>query len=201
MTGKYEFLVGVDEVGRGPLAGPVTVGVVKVPLDFDWSQIRGVRDSKQVTEGERERIAAEALLLKRAGKLDYAIGQCSAEVIDEKGIVFAIKTAQAQAFKKLSLSPQNCFIKLDGSLSAPGEFAQETIIKGDQKESSISLASIVAKVARDRYMRQIAKQFAAYGFAAHKGYGTKAHREAIARYGLSTLHRRSYCKNIITLYS
>ncbi len=201
MQKHFEFIIGVDEVGRGPLAGPVAVGVVKIPTGFDWTLLPGVRDSKQVGEAEREQIAKQAAVLKRAGLINFAVGTITAQIIDTKGIVFAIKRAQAQAFRKLSLVPENCFVKLDGSLSAPAEFAQETIIKGDQKELSIALASIIAKVKRDRYMKRISELYPEYDFAVHKGYGTKIHRSAIANHGLSPLHRTTYCKNIISLYS
>jgi ribonuclease HII len=120
----------------------------------------------------------------------------SAASIDSKGIAPAIRRAIAAGISDLECDPADTFIKLDGSLRAPAEFTQETIIKGDDKEQVIGLASIMAKVTRDRYMVQQDAKYPQYGFAQHKGYGTKAHIEAIAKYGFSPIHRRSYCKNV-----
>lgn len=194
----FKWLVGVDEAGRGPLAGPVAVGVVKVARDFDWSLLSIIDDSKKLKASVREGVFKEVQQLKRRGLIEYAVGMTSAKVIDRFGIVLAIKRAEARAFSKLGLLPAECFIKLDGSLSAPVEFAQETIIKGDSKEKVIGLASILAKVTRDRYMVRIGAkpQFAPYTFATHKGYGTKAHRAAIKMHGLSNEHRQSFCRAI-----
>jgi ribonuclease HII len=108
----------------------------------------------------------------------------------------AINKAMADSIKELRLNPKDCFVKLDGSLEAPPEFTQETIIKGDQKELVIGLASILAKVTRDTYMCKQDKKFPQYGLAAHKGYGTKLHRDMIASHGFTSLHRKTYCKNI-----
>jgi ribonuclease HII len=193
-----KYLVGVDEAGRGPLAGPVAVGVVKVVADFDWSLLPKVDDSKKLHPAVREEIFKETQKLRRAGLLEYAVGLSAAKVIDVIGIVPAIKRAQGQAFAKLDLAPADCFIKLDGSLKAPAQFAQETIIKGDSKEKIIGLASILAKVTRDRYMvrKSALPIFAPYTFAAHKGYGTKLHRAEIETYGLSAEHRVSFCRAI-----
>lgn len=195
----YTTLVGIDEVGRGPLAGPVGVGVALVPVDFDWGLIPGVTDSKQLSVGKREEIFAIARQLKAAGHLDFYVAMVSAAVIDRIGIVPAITRAMGRALTHLNLAPETAFIKLDGGLKAPTHFLyQKTIIKGDAKEPVIGLASIVAKVTRDRYMVRMGKKspFAPYTFTTHKGYGTKAHRAAIAQYGLSSLHRVTYCKNI-----
>ncbi len=192
------FLVGVDEAGRGPLAGPVAVGVVKIPTDFDWNLIPGVGDSKQVNPKKRLAIFARANELMVGGMLDFAVVLAAATVVDQVGIVVAIKQAQAEALKMLQLAPATCQILLDGSLTAPPEFTQKTIIRGDASEPVIGLASILAKVTRDRYMEGISKlgEFASYDFATHKGYGTKAHRRVIAVYGLSTEHRTTYCQNV-----
>jgi ribonuclease HII len=194
-----KWLIGVDEAGRGPLAGPVAVGMVKVPVDFDWSLIIGVGDSKKIKESDRENIFAVAKELRYRNKLDFSVSQVGSSVIDERGITFAINLAIKRNIKKLGLSPSDCEIKLDGSLKAPVEFTQETIIKGDDKELVIGLASIVAKVTRDKYMVKAARQYFQYGLDVHKGYGTKSHREAIAKYGKSPIHRASYCKNIVML--
>lgn len=193
-----KWLVGVDEAGRGPLAGPVAVGVVKVPVDFDWELIPGVGDSKKLSPEKRKALFRQATLLRRQGLIDWAVGMNSASYIDRKGIVPAITHAQAKALQKLSLTASQCLVKLDGGLRAPERFQnQETIIKGDAKESVIGLASILAKVTRDRYMVRIASRFAPYDFATHKGYGTKAHRAAISAHGLSLEHRVSFCRNLL----
>lgn len=190
--------IGVDEAGRGPLAGPVAVGVVKVPVDFDWGLIPGVGDSKKVSPKNREAIFGRALQLKKEGKLDFAVVQISASYIDTRGIVPAIRLAMKKGLTKVKADPKSCHLKLDGSLKAPVEFSQETIIKGDAKELVIGLASIVAKVTRDRYMCLLAskKQYSKYQFATHKGYGTREHRRLISLYGTSDEHRVSYCQNV-----
>lgn len=190
------FTVGVDEAGRGPLAGPVSVGVVKVATDFDWGQIPGVNDSKKLSEQKREEIFVRALELRQLGKLDFSVAQVGPSVIDSEGITFAIRVAMHRCISRLDLHPKEVSFRLDGSLSAPLQFMQATIVKGDSLWPEIGLASIVAKVTRDRYMQRIARRYTLYGFEEHKGYGTKAHREAIARYGKCPIHRVSYCKNI-----
>lgn len=225
MAGKTNFLIGIDEAGRGPLAGPVSVGLVLVPTNFDWDLIPGVGDSKQLSESRREIIFERAKALQKIGELQFVVLMVDAKKIDKDGISACIKQAIAQGLtrilknpprtllgktsnysKKSLIASRRCLgahevmVKLDGSLKAPIEFIhQETIIKGDSKEKVIGLASIMAKVTRDRYMIKIGSdpEFKAYDFTRHKGYGTKAHRETIAQNGLSTLHRASYCRNIV----
>jgi ribonuclease HII len=193
---KLKWLIGIDEAGRGPLAGPVSVGVVKVSADFDWGLIPGVNDSKVIKPAKREELFARAQELRHHRELDFAVAMVGSSVIDEQGIAFAINLAMRRCIARLKLDETECFIKLDGSLHAPTQFAQETIIKGDSLEQVIGLASICAKVTRDKYMERIARQYTQYGFEAHKGYGTKAHRAAIAGYGKSPIHRVSYCRNL-----
>ena len=197
------WLVGIDEVGRGPLAGPVAVGAVLVAADFAWSHIDGVTDSKQLTSKKREEIAVQAQDLMRHGQLRYSVAMTTAPVIDQIGIVRSIDRALVRSLQQVvdgqSLPYEEILVKLDGGLRAPQKWVhQETIIKGDAREPVIGLASIVAKVARDTYMRQLAGR-AAYGpydFGTNKGYGTRAHRAAIAQNGFSDVHRQSYCRNI-----
>ncbi len=194
------MIIGIDEAGRGPLAGPVSVGVACTIADFDWGQIEGVHDSKKLTEVKREAIYERAKELQKMGILDFAVVMVSAKVIDEIGIVPSVNRAMEKALVRLSLVPGDCMIKLDGGLKAPQEYIhQETIIKGDAKEKVIGLASIVAKVTRDRYMVQQSDKaaFLPYNFAKHKGYGTKAHREVIKEIGLSEIHRVSFCRNLL----
>jgi ribonuclease HII len=197
MRKDTNYVVGVDEVGRGPLAGPVAVGVAAVSEDFDWSLLPGVTDSKKLSPKRREDIFKEVKKQKKAGKLDFAVAQVSAKTIDRIGIVPSITLAMERALKQLKLDPSRARIKLDGGLIAPKQYNQETIIKGDQKEKVIGLASICAKETRDAYMMRIAtdSQFAVYDFATHKGYGTKNHREIIKVHGVSVEHRNSFCRN------
>jgi ribonuclease HII len=191
-----KWIVGIDEAGRGPLAGPVTVGLVKIPADFDWVRVPGVNDSKKISEKKREVIFKIAKELEKQGLIEYSVKSVSAKSIDEKGIAAAIKRAIESGITELELDSESCQIKLDGSLKAPEIFTQETIIGGDGKEAVIGLASIMAKVTRDSYMMKQAELYPEYGLAQHKGYGTKAHREAIVQYGFTPIHRRSYCKNV-----
>ena len=193
---KTRFHIGIDEAGRGPLAGPVAVGVVKIPKNFDWGLIEGVNDSKQLSPENREAIFRQAQDLRHRGLIDFAVAQVGPSYIDEHGIVPAIKLAMSRCIKRLDLNPAEVSIRLDGSLSAPLQYKQATIIKRDSLWPEIGLASIVAKVTRDKYMERIARKYTQYGFEEHKGYGTKVHREAIAKYGKSPIHRVSYCKNI-----
>ena len=188
-----QWLVGVDEAGRGPLAGPVSVGVVAVPYRFDIKRaFPGVDDSKKLTEAAREEIYIEALTRARAGDIKLCARLAGALYIDRYGIVRAVRRGVWSGVRHVA-EPENSFIKLDGLLKAPPEYRQETIIKGDSLEPVISLASVVAKVRRDRLMKKLAAQYPQYGFEVHKGYGTRMHLEAIGEFGLCGLHRRSFC--------
>lgn len=194
-----KWLVGIDEAGRGPLAGPVAVGVAAVPMDFDWSLLPGVGDSKTVKPKDREAVFGLASALRQQGSLSFAVAHSTAATIDTAGIVPAIRQAMAAGLAELGLAPEACVVLLDGALRAPSEFRdQRTIIKGDATEPIIGLASILAKVTRDRYMARMGARpsFAAYRFDLHKGYGTRLHRQLIEAHGLSPLHRRSFCRNI-----
>ena len=187
--------MGIDEAGRGPLAGPVAVGVVCVPFDFDWSLIPGVGDSKKVSAKNREAVFRRAHTLKKSDQLRFAVVLVGPTVIDRNGITHAVMQGIIKGLLKLKLNPDEVEVRLDGLLKAPPEYrAQTTIIKGDQKEKVIGLASILAKVTRDAYMVRIARDFPEYAFDEHKGYGTKLHREAILVHGLSSAHRRSFTK-------
>jgi ribonuclease HII len=195
MEKKMTHIVGIDEAGRGPLAGPVAVGAVCVPVDFDWALILGVGDSKKVTPKNREAIFRRATFLKEQHLLDFAVMLVSAETIDLIGITGAVKEGIASCLQKLHTPPASTTILLDGLLHAPSAYVhQETIIQGDAKERVIGLASICAKVTRDTYMVRVAGDYPDYHFDVHKGYGTKAHIEAIQMHGLSALHRRSFTK-------
>ena len=190
--------MGIDEVGRGPLSGPVYVGAVIVPNDFDWQSVSGVRDSKKLTPRARREWYKKLDDMRTARQLNFATASSSSEMIDDRGIVPSISSALAQCLKDLNADPETCEILLDGSLHAPENFtAQETIIHGDDIEPIISMASIVAKVERDSLMTNLAVQFPAYGFESHKGYGTALHIQAIKSLGFCELHRKTFCTRFI----
>lgn len=197
-----KYLIGIDEAGRGPLAGPVSVGAMMVPRDFDFSQVADARDSKKMSKAAREACYARMVELTNAGALNFAVAFSPASLIDSDGIVPAIRAALAECLEKLEVLADECEIRLDGSLKAPAHFRnQTTIIRGDDLEPVISMASIAAKVERDRYMVAISGQYPAYGFDGHKGYGTAKHRSAIQSVGLSDLHRVSFCRNFTSTVS
>ncbi|MEI6842987.1 MAG: ribonuclease HII [bacterium] len=194
-----KYIVGIDEVGRGPLAGPVTVCVVSCEASLYKRLTRDKKlpplgkDSKKLSPQSRENYAQ---VLKKSA-ITFAIIHISNKIIDTKGLSFAIKKAMGDGIKKLKLSGVDCDVRLDGGLKAPAEFKkQKTIIKGDEKEKIIAWASILAKVSRDGLMTKLHKNFPQYNFHIHKGYGTQKHREAIRTYGLSEIHRKSFCKHI-----
>ena len=204
MVMKSRWLIGIDEAGRGPLAGPVSVGVACVQEGFDWGIIPEVDDSKKLSEKKREEIYHRAVLLKEEKKLSFAVAMVEASSIDKIGIVPSVERGMHRALQKLQeeilFDVSECSVKLDGSLRAPQEFLhQETIIGGDAKEKIIGLASIVAKVTRDRHMTKLAhmQEYAPYEFHIHKGYGTPKHRERIRLLGVSDVHRMSYCQKLL----
>ena len=189
MKPSSSWVVGVDEAGRGALAGPVAVGAVRVPRNFDWSVVSGVRDSKQLTPRKREEIFEQVTELQKRKTLRYAVSMTSAGVIDRVGITRAVALATARALTRLRLTSSNTFIKLDGLLYAPERYRQETFVRGDQTEKEIALASICAKVMRDRLMCRMSEKYQEYSFEVHKGYGTELHRKAIQNNGPSAIHR------------
>jgi len=200
------YEIGIDEAGRGPLAGPVAVGAVlfkmkdKDRLACVFKKIKG-KDSKKLTPRRREEYFEIIKNEAKKGNLQFAVSFSSAKLIDKKGIVFAIKKALAGSLEKVSNLSGDCSqmsVLLDGSLHAPEKyFNQKTIIRGDESELSISLASIVAKVSRDRKMVLLAKKYPLYGFERHKGYGTKYHCQQILKYGPSREHRVSFLTRIL----
>ncbi len=198
-----DFLIGIDEVGRGPLAGPLCVGaflVERKKLPIVHRALRGIRDSKQLSEDERECWLSKILVLERDGACRTSTTLVSVDIIDRRGMANALHTAVARVLCKLSVSPTRCFVLLDGTLRAPAIFQlQESIIDGDENEPLIATASIVAKVRRDKHMALLAKRFPEYGFAEHKGYGTKKHYEALRKYGVSEVHRKSFLKKFEAL--
>lgn len=198
-----KWLVGIDEVGRGPLAGPVCVGVCVASAnkkDTVWKIIRKARDSKKLSEKQREGWYKVAGDLKKQGKIFFHVSFVSNKIIDQKGLSYSLGWAIDNSLKKLKIKPLQSKILLDGGLKAPKKFKnQKTIIKGDDKEPIISLASIVAKVTRDRYMKKLAKIYPNYGLEIHKGYGTKRHLKNIEKYGISKIHRKSFLKRFLNL--
>lgn len=202
MKSRIKYLVGVDEVGRGPLAGPVAVCVFCIPqkprhpvsrLGADFFASGVVRDSKKMTAKMREKIFKSISRKKASGHISCAVAFVSASFIDRAGISCAIRTALRSALRVLHIFARECRVLLDGGLKAPAEFTrQKTIIKGDEKEAVIALASIVAKVSRDRKMCAFAKKYPQYGFEKHKGYGTREHYAALQKHGPCPIHRKTF---------
>jgi len=189
--------VGVDEAGRGPLAGPVSVAAVAVRVkDYRTALpiFDGVRDSKKLTEYAREEWYERLRNLERKHKIRTAVSLVSNTVIDRKGIMHAIRLGTLRTLKKLKISPAHAYVLLDGSLYAPSEWKkQKTIIRGDDRVQIIAAASVLAKVRRDRRMRRLAPLYPHYHFEEHKGYGSVVHIKVLKRYGLTKIHRKSFC--------
>jgi len=189
----HKYIVGIDEVGRGPIAGPVTVGAVLLSKSYSLRDFKGLKDSKKLTENNKEVWFSRVSVMP---DVSYTVSSVSQKVIDSYGIVHAIRLALSRSLKKLDVEPKDCLVLLDGGLYAPKEFIyQKTIIKGDEKEYEIALASVMAKVTRDRMMVRLSKRFPEYGFDSHKGYGTKKHYEKIKKHGICDLHRKSFLNN------
>ena len=190
-------IAGIDEAGRGPLAGPVAVGAVRISDRFNKKFFKGIKDSKQLTLEERELWFSLATEARRRGELDFKVSLVSEKVIDKKGITYAIRLGIKRCLSQLELALDSR-IFLDGSLKAPEKFKHQlTVIRGDEKIPIISLASICAKVIRDRKMVRLSKKFPQFNFDVHKGYGTLMHRKALKKYGLTELHRKSFLKNLV----
>ena len=188
-----KWIVGIDEAGRGPLAGPVSVGVVIVPESLDLLTLfPKLNDSKKLSEKRREEIFVRLQEEIKAGNIVSLVTLASSEKIDAKGIAVCIREAIQNTLQKLVPDPADHQLYLDGSLSAPLQYQQETVIGGDALIPSIMLASVAAKVTRDRYMLQQAKLYPDYLFEQHKGYGTKLHMEKLREHGLCAIHRRTF---------
>ena len=199
---KHTYIIGIDEVGRGPLAGPVAVGAVIFWGKAVPKKLRPGKDSKKLSVRLREEWFTKIQMAEGCGELAYAVSFVSSKIIDSRGLRFAIRKALAtslqKVFKKRNVKAGECYVLLDGGLSAPAQFPhQKTIIKGDEKEPIISLASIAAKVLRDRKMCVLAKKYPNYDFEVHKGYGTAGHYKKIKQHGLSPIHRRSFLKKLV----
>ena len=191
--------MGVDEAGRGPLAGPVAAAAVMVPEGFDVQrEFPGVNDSKLLTPQKRKEIYQLVLHRAERGDLRFCVRFSDHLYIDRFGITRAVRRSVWNGVRTLAprqRSGQAPAVKilLDGLLQAPRGYAQETIVGGDRSMPLISLASVIAKVRRDTLMRRMAKAYPQYGFELHKGYGTKRHWAAISQFGLCEIHRRTYC--------
>ncbi len=188
-TEKIQYICGIDEAGRGPLAGPVVVAAVIMPKD---SLIEGVNDSKKVSEKKREKLYEQ--IIEEA--ISYEVAIIDQKEIDAVNILNATKEGLTKAVQGLTVKPQKILVDALQKIDTCG-IPYVSIVKGDAKCYSIAAASILAKVTRDRIMRQWDEIYPQYGFAKHKGYGTKAHIEAIQQYGLCPLHRLSFVKHFI----
>jgi ribonuclease HII len=195
---KNKWIIGIDEVGRGPVAGPVAVcGCAIREFDYKRSIWKGLNDSKKLSPKTRELWYKEAIKLKTSGKINFSVAYRSNAFIDKYGISLALKKCIEEALKNLKLNSKDCKVLLDGSLKAPKEYLnQKTIIKGDQKEKIISMASVIAKVSRDKKMEILHKKYPKYNWFKNKGYGTREHYKAIGSQGITTLHRKTFLKKL-----
>lgn len=191
----FRIIAGVDEVGRGPLAGPVVAAAVVLPEDFN---VLGVDDSKKITEKNREKLFTEI----KAECVSWGIGMASHEIIDEINILQATKLAMKRAVKDLEKNLANRgagsldMVLFDAVEIEDLDIPQKSYIKGDAKVLAIAAASIIAKVTRDRMMIKYAREYPWYAFEKNKGYGTKAHYEGIREKGICPIHRKSFLKNL-----
>lgn len=186
---KLQYICGIDEAGRGPLAGPVVVGAVILPKD---SFIEGVNDSKKISEKKRERIYEQII----AEAISYGVGIVDQKTIDEINILNATKLGVKLALEQMKIKPDLILVDALNNMDTLG-IPFKSVIKGDAKHYSIAAASIIAKVTRDRIMQEWDELYPVYGFAKHKGYGTAAHIQAIKENGPCILHRQSFIKNFI----
>lgn len=209
MSNKYNLVIGIDEAGRGPLAGPVSIGIFGGENKIGKWLLKNIfdnklRDSKKLSEKKREEIYKKFLKLKKENKINFKVSHISNKIIDKIGISKAILKGISNCLTSPGLRLDlplsrggKTFIRLDGLLKAPAKFKNQiTIIKGDEKDVWIACASIVAKVSRDRLMCRLALKYPDYDLEIHKGYGTALHRKLIKSQGFSSLHRVSFCSRI-----
>jgi ribonuclease HII len=185
---NVKVIVGVDEAGRGPLAGDVYAAAVVLSPEI----IEGINDSKKISEKKREKLYEEIILKS----ITYSVGVASVDEIERLNILNASMLAMKRAVERLDSTCEIVYI--DGNKAPSLSLPSKTIVKGDGLSASIAAASIIAKVSRDRYMLEMDKIYPEYGFAKHKGYGTKEHCENIKKYGICPIHRKSFLKNIIS---
>lgn len=184
----HNIICGCDEAGRGPLAGPVFAAAVILPHGID---IPALNDSKKLTEKQREKLFD--IITETA--VDYAIASASVEEIEEINILNASMLAMKRAIESLKTKPDYALI--DGNIARGFDVEARPVIKGDALSPSIAAASILAKVSRDRHCMEMDKEYPEYGFAKHKGYATKDHREAVLKHGASPVHRKSFLKKLL----
>lgn len=190
--GSFNFVAGVDEVGRGPLAGPIVTAAVILDLNntIDSDIIIGINDSKKLSQKNREKLS----LIIKDRALGFAIACIDNNSIDEKGISYCNNKAFIEACENLSIKPE--MVLSDGYPIRNYNINNKAVIKGDTKSASIACASIIAKVYRDSLMYEYSNLYPQYGFASHVGYGTKEHIENIIRYGITPIHRKSFLRNM-----
>lgn len=220
MSSSFKYVIGIDEVGRGPIAGPVAVGAVLIRLNKSCvlsevpnayleclakkleSPGQEIKDSKKLTLKKRYKVLEQMKVWQKNNVLDWQVSFVDSNIIDDIGIVPAIRKALNNCLEKLNVPTseiEETLVLLDGSLKAPSNYKyQETIIRGDDTEKVISLASIVAKISRDEKMEEYALLYPEYRFENHKGYGTADHYKNLKKYGLCPLHRRSFLKGHLT---
>lgn len=179
------YVIGVDEAGRGPLAGPLALGAVMIAEEMTWESFPGLKDSKQLSAKQREYWFD---FVRQT--FPYAVSFVHAPALDRMGMTAAGRMGVKRAINRIG-DPRARVI-LDYGLCAPSEYTQESFVKGDERYPAIALASIMAKVSRDRLMEQYAHAYPQYGFEQHKGYGTKKHCEALQCFGLCPIHRRTF---------
>lgn len=184
----YDYIAGVDEAGRGPLCGPVITAAVILKKDV---YIEGVNDSKKLSEKKREKIYEDII----SNCLCYSIGVGEINQIEDLNILGATKLAMKKAVESLKVQPD--FVIIDGNQKIDITIKQDTLVSGDSKSASIAAASIIAKVTRDRLIKELDVKYPEYNFGKNKGYGTKEHVDAIRKYGLCEIHRPSFCKNFV----
>lgn len=188
MNKGFKTVCGVDEAGRGPLAGPVYAAAVILPVG---TEIACLNDSKKLSEKKRE----ELFDIINDVAISISVGTASEKEIDEINILNATFLAMKRAVEGLEISPDYAII--DGNRAPNLEIPTETVVKGDGKVMSVAAASIIAKVSRDRFMLKMAEQYPEYQFEKHKGYGTRLHYEMIEKYGVSPIHRKSFLKKVL----
>ena len=181
----FHAICGIDEAGRGPLAGPVCAAAVILP---EGLEIPGLNDSKKLTDKKRR----ELFPIIQEQALAYGIGWASQEEIDDINILQATFLAMSRAVEQLNIRPDLALV--DGNRAPTLDLPVETVVKGDSLSASIAAASVLAKVSRDDVMLRMAEEYPGYGFEVHKGYGTKAHYEALRKFGPSPIHRRTFLK-------
>ncbi len=184
----YKVVCGIDEAGRGPLAGPVFAAAVILPDNYSHEILN---DSKKLSEKKRDLVYDDIV----RDAVAYSVGIATEQEIDEINILNATFLAMKRAVEGLSIKPD--FAYIDGNQFPKTGVTEQTIVKGDSKCMSVAAASIIAKVSRDRFMLKVAEEYPQYEFSKHKGYGTKLHYEMIEKYGVSPVHRKSFLKKII----